>query len=181
MTAVTAARRTTETGEAMLTSRFPTQQGVFPVQGFWTFGGQGHRFGAPRAAWRAHQGQDIMAERGTPIVTPVSGTVVETLTEAETTVLRPSTGKVSGLGNTVVLQGDGGRYFRFCHLEDIEAYARPGVWLRAGRRVGTLGSSGGWPTPHLHFEIWIGAPESPGSQPIDPLYDLARWSEYLEA
>ena len=46
--------------------------GVFPIQGLHTYG---DRFGAPRKGY-THQGQDILAAEGTPIVAPVASITV---------------------------------------------------------------------------------------------------------
>ena len=48
--------------------------GVFPVQGAYSFGGADSRFGAVREG-HSHQGQDIAADAGTPIVAPRAGTI----------------------------------------------------------------------------------------------------------
>src|SRR5262245_13300516 len=49
----------------------PAPTGVFPVQGPYTLG---DGFGVGRAG-HLHQGQDIAAASGTPVVSPVAGTV----------------------------------------------------------------------------------------------------------
>src|SRR5687768_10709941 len=48
--------------------------GVFPVAGPFTWGNDESRFGAERRK-HSHEGQDLMAAEGTPVVTPLSGTV----------------------------------------------------------------------------------------------------------
>ena len=47
---------------------------VFPVRGTYSFGGADARFGAGRSG-HSHQGQDIAAAEGTPVVAPHAGTV----------------------------------------------------------------------------------------------------------
>ena len=47
-----------------------------------------------------------------------------------------------------------GWYLRYCHLHEIHAAVRPGVKVRMGQPIGSLGKeggSGGW--SHLHFDI----------------------------
>jgi murein DD-endopeptidase MepM/ murein hydrolase activator NlpD len=52
----------------------PTVSGTFPVQGPFSFGGDDARFGAGRPG-HIHQGQDVVAASGTPLVAPLAGTV----------------------------------------------------------------------------------------------------------
>lgn len=47
---------------------------AFPVQGPYSFGADDARFGAGRPG-HSHQGQDISAAEGTPVVSPVAGVV----------------------------------------------------------------------------------------------------------
>ena len=49
----------------------------FPVRGIVDFGEADARFGASRGG-RAHEGQDVFAKAGTPLVSVRAGTVVET-------------------------------------------------------------------------------------------------------
>ena len=48
--------------------------GLFPVQGLYSLGNEGSRFGAGRPG-HTHQGQDVAAAEGTPVVTPRGGIV----------------------------------------------------------------------------------------------------------
>src|ERR1043166_8277933 len=52
----------------------PSSDHRFPVAGVHTFGGPSARFGAPRTG-HTHQGQDIMAAQGTPVIAPHAGQV----------------------------------------------------------------------------------------------------------
>ena len=81
----------------------PVTNGVFPVQGRWTYGGEGAQFGADRGS-HIHQGQDIMAAKGTPLVSPVAGTVFF------------SDYQPSGAGHYLVIRGEDGRDYVFMHL-----------------------------------------------------------------
>jgi murein DD-endopeptidase MepM/ murein hydrolase activator NlpD len=153
-------------------SMFPAKNPRFPVQGYWSFGGQGHRFNAPRGTLGTHYGQDLMADEGTSVVVPVDGRVVGIADDP-----------VYGL--TVILRGDRGRFYLFAHLHSVAARLREGKRILAGRPLGKLGRTGnrgeGWPTPHLHFEIWRGGPpRSWGAVAIDPLPFLAKLSVYPE-
>ena len=46
----------------------------FPIAGRFTYGSSGSRFGAPRSG-HSHQGQDLAAASGTPLVAPRAGTI----------------------------------------------------------------------------------------------------------
>lgn len=98
---------------------------------------------------RTHEGQDIMAILGTPIVTP---------TEAVVT----SVGSGDSAGKYVYTANPGGESFRYMHLDDI-ADIKVGDVLQAGDYIGTVGDTGnamGGPA-HLHFEIKKGEPLDP--------------------
>jgi murein DD-endopeptidase MepM/ murein hydrolase activator NlpD len=134
----------------------PVGGGVFPVQGTWTFGGPEDRFGAPRAG-HSHQGQDILAPEGTPVVAPLAGTITWRAYQA------------AGAGYYVVLHGADGRDYVFMHFQDGSLVVDKGDTVAAGQRLANVGQTGDAEGPHLHFEIWPGGWYADGSQPIDPL------------
>jgi peptidoglycan LD-endopeptidase LytH len=98
---------------------------------------------APRGSGRSHEGQDIFAPRGTPILSATKGYVFKI-------------GENNLGGQTVSVIGSGGRIYYYAHLD---RYA-PG--LEVGNPVtprtvlgyvGTTGNAQGTP-PHLHFGIY---------------------------
>ena len=98
---------------------------------------------APRGVDRKHEGQDIFAPRGTPILSATNGFVY-----------RIGENNLGGL--TVSVIGAGGRIYYYAHLD---SYARG---LEVGDRVstrtvlgyvGTTGNAQGTP-PHLHFGVY---------------------------
>lgn len=100
-------------------------------------------WGAPRGTGRRHEGQDIFAPKGTPVLSATSGFVY-------------NIGENNLGGQTVSVIGAGGRVYYYAHLDK---YA-PG--LEEGDRVtthtvlgyvGTTGNAVGTP-PHLHFGIY---------------------------
>jgi murein DD-endopeptidase MepM/ murein hydrolase activator NlpD len=136
---------------------------VFPIAGGFDWGGRGARFGARRSGHR-HQGQDLTAARGTPLVAPHAGTVE---------VVRFQR---AGAGHYVVIDGDAeDRDYVFMHLRRGSIPVRPGDALTAGEQIGQVGSSGASSGPHLHFEIWVGGWYD-GGRPIDPLPLLRDWA-----
>ena len=80
-----------------------TSTGVFPIAGAYAWGGNDARFGAPRGD-RAHQGQDLPAVAGTPVVAPTAGTVVAVDFQRD------------GAGYYVAMRSVDGRDFFFAHL-----------------------------------------------------------------
>jgi murein DD-endopeptidase MepM/ murein hydrolase activator NlpD len=140
----------------------PSGDHVFPVAGAHNFGGPDARFGAKRAG-HVHQGQDIMAASGTPIVAPHAGTVTWIAYQA------------SGAGYYLVLASDGEPYyFVFMHLLKGSIVVKSGDHVATGGRLAAVGATGDAEGPHLHFEVWDG-PWYNGGHPIDPLPFLQQW------
>jgi murein DD-endopeptidase MepM/ murein hydrolase activator NlpD len=138
--------------------------GVFPIQGDYSFGGEDARFGAGREG-HVHQGQDITAARGTPLVAPLAATVSWVDFQAY------------GAGRYVVMRGADGRDYVFMHLKRASVTVSAGGTLAAGEQFAQVGSTGAASGPHLHFEIWPdGWYSSTASQPIDPLPQLQAWA-----
>jgi peptidoglycan LD-endopeptidase LytH len=128
---------TTTAAPRVVTPTAPIATGswVCPVQGPTSFS---DTWGAPRSGGRRHQGVDMMAATGTPVVAPVSGTVTH------------RDNSIGGL--SFHLQGSDGNYYYGTHLS---AYGNNGS-VQAGTVVGYVGATGNATTPHLHFEIHIG-------------------------
>lgn len=98
---------------------------------------------APRGVGRRHEGQDIFAAKGTPILSATNGYIYKI-------------GENNLGGQTVSVISSGGRVYYYAHLD---SYA-PG--LKVGDRVttrtvlgsvGTTGNAQGTP-PHLHFGVY---------------------------
>jgi murein DD-endopeptidase MepM/ murein hydrolase activator NlpD len=122
---------------------------VCPVSGGVSFTDS---FGAPRAGGRRHQGIDMMAAMGTPLVAPTSGDLT----------LR----SVSLGGRSFFVNGDDGNTYFGTHLSGYEGSNR---YVRAGEVIGYVGQDGDATTPHLHFEIHLG-----GSTIINPYNTLIQ-------
>jgi murein DD-endopeptidase MepM/ murein hydrolase activator NlpD len=136
---------------------------AFPVAGPFDWGGEGSRFGAKRDGHR-HQGQDLAAAEGTPVVAPRGGVVEAVQYQAK------------GAGHYVVLDGDDEDHdYVFMHLKTGSIPVEQGDRVRTGQTIGEVGNTGGSSGPHLHFEIWVGGWYS-GGEPIDPLPLLQSWA-----
>lgn len=141
----------------------PTAGGVFPVAGPHTLGGPDGRFGAGRPG-HIHEGQDISAAEGVPVVAPFGGTVAWVDYQAR------------GAGHYVVLDGSDGRSYFFAHCRSGSVAVRRADIVVAGAQLCQVGSTGRSTGPHLHFEIWVGGwRRDKASRPIDPLPDLRAW------
>ena len=125
---------------------------VCPVQGPLAFSND---YGAARGGGSSHQGNDILAATGTPVVANVAG------------VVRQRNGAVSGLA--YFLDGDDGTTYFGAHLDSFGASGR----VSAGTVIGTVGNTGdaaGGP-PHLHFEMHPGG----WGNPVNPYSTLSRY------
>ncbi|MBJ7353537.1 MAG: M23 family metallopeptidase [Thermoleophilaceae bacterium] len=133
----------------------------FPLTGNFSFGSTGARFGAGRPG-HIHQGQDIVADAGTPIVAPYSGTISYVAYQ-------------DAAGYYVVEHADDGRDYVFMHLIKGSAVVKVGDRVATGGAIGKVGTTGVASGPHLHFEIWVGGPWQFGGHPVDPLPLLKSW------
>ena len=138
----------------------------FPIVGAFSYGGPDSRFGAPRRG-HTHQGQDLPAGEGTPLVAPRGGVVEAVQYQA------------GGAGHYVVLDGEGeDRDYVFMHLRSGSIVVSEGQRVRTGQRLGEVGSTGGSSGPHLHFEIWLDGGWYTGGHPVDPLPFLQVWDRW---
>ena len=100
-------------------------------------------FGAARVDGRTHEGLDMTANCGRPLVAVRSGTILKAENDPELK------------GNYVVMKGRSERRtYLYAHLKR-PASVREGQTVRAGRRLGSVGQTGnaaGTPC-HLHFEV----------------------------
>ena len=124
---------------------------VFPVQGKVSYGGSANRFGGGRG----HDGHDVFADCGTPLVAAAGGKVVDA--------------KFHGAaGHYVAIEAEGGRHHFYAHLSR-EARVDAGDRVKAGDRLGSVGQSGNAWDCHLHFEVWTAPGWYRGGHAIDPL------------
>ena len=119
------------------------------IQSFW---GDSRSGGA-----RRHQGNDIFAPRGTPLVAVSDGIIRST--------------KVGGLGGKTVWLRDGegrGLTYYYAHLDS--QLVRPGQIVSRGDTLGLVGNTGNARTtpPHLHFGIYRNGARDPFPYLLDP-------------
>jgi peptidoglycan LD-endopeptidase LytH len=124
----------------------PTSGIVCPVAGAASYS---DTYGAPRSDGRVHEGVDLIAPAGTPLVAVVSGNA-----DFHSTSLG---------GNSVGLSGDDGNYYFYAHLSGYEGSSRH---VSQGEVIGYVGSTGNANgTNHLHFEIHPGGGASVNPYP----------------
>jgi murein DD-endopeptidase MepM/ murein hydrolase activator NlpD len=140
----------------------PGGKGVFPVAGPFSFGGADARFGAGRVG-HIHQGQDIAAAGGIPVVAPYAGVVSSTSYQA------------SGAGEYVVLDAVDGRDYFFAHCARGSTVVVQGATVAPGQPLCLVGNTGTADGTHLHLEIWNVGWRVPGGYPVDPLPELRGW------
>lgn len=102
-------------------------------------------WGDGRSGGRRHQGVDMGAERGTPVVAALAG-----FAEFKNT---------SAGGKSIWLTTTAGDKFFYAHLDSWEGESRN---VAQGDTLGYVGSTGNAGGPHLHFEV------RPDGQAINP-------------
>lgn len=116
----------------------------------------GSFYGAPRdKGKRSHEGVDIFAKRGTPVIAPTDGYITRV--------------GLNTLGGKVVWMKDPkrGHSYYFAHLDS--QMVKPGMRVYQGHVLGLVGNTGNarYTPPHLHFGIY-----QSGSK--DPLYYIHK-------
>lgn len=134
----------------------------YPIRGRHADRGPIGTFGVGRSGGRRHEGFDINATCGTPIVAARGGRVVRA---GHDQVL---------YGNFVIVRGERTqRDYWYSHLKNTTRL-RVGDHVSTGQRIGSVGATGNARTIgcHLHFEI-----HSRG-RPIDPAPELHAWDRW---
>ena len=109
-------------------------------------------FGDPRLVGRTHEGEDIPAVKGDPVVSPTVAVVIQA-------------GVGPREGNYVVTANPGGETYVYMHLSAFGAGVTSGALLGRGSLIGYVGDTGnalGGPSM-LHFEI-----RNTSDAPTDP-------------
>lgn len=98
-------------------------------------------WGYPRSGGRLHQGVDMMAAYGTPVVAITSGNITYA-------------GYGGSAGNWLILSGDDGHGYWYMHNQSNIVTSGH---VSAGQQIATVGDTGNAVgTPHLHFEYHPG-------------------------
>ena len=109
------------------------------------------RYGASGDA--QHDGIDIVATKGTPVVAAEAGRVVY------------SGDAIQGYGNMILIRHEGGLITVYAHNDSNDV--TDGDTVSRGQKIAAIGQSGTATAPHLHFEV------RQGEVPKDPLQYLS--------
>jgi urea transporter len=118
--------------------------------------GQALDFAIADADGRTYQGAGLALSDyyayNKPVLAPADGVVEEVIQHIEDNNI----GEVNtrdNWGNTVVIRHAPGLYSQLSHLRAHSVPVKPGDYVRRGDVLGTCGSSGRSPEPHLHFQV----------------------------
>lgn len=118
---------------------------ILPVKEYRRTSGYGDRrvfrYVDGRTARTYHNGLDLAAPTGSPVIAPARGRVAMATDRLIT-------------GGTIVLEHQPGVYSLFYHLDTVDVTR--GEIVGQGSRIATLGSTGLSTGPHLHWEIRVG-------------------------
>jgi murein DD-endopeptidase MepM/ murein hydrolase activator NlpD len=149
-----------EGGVTRPAGRFRLFDHRFPIPASHSYG---DRFGVPRSGGRVHEGQDMWASCGAPLVAARGGTV-------------QAKGYSGALyGHYVTIDGAATeRDYFYAHLASSSQLGK-GDRVRTGQRIGAVGKTGNARGEgcQLHFELWPSGWRD--SHPVDPLHELRRW------
>jgi murein DD-endopeptidase MepM/ murein hydrolase activator NlpD len=113
---------------------------------FWPVGGDNY---ISQYFWSGHHAIDIAANQGTSVYAAISGTVVFVGWRS------------NGGGNQIWVEEGARLYTTYNHLSRWNVHLGQKVYT--GQRIGAVGMTGDATGPHLHFEVWLGAPWSGNS------------------
>ncbi len=121
---------------------------ILPTNG-WITSYFGHRISPTAGVLKMHEGLDVGANFGTPIVAPADGIVTYA-------------GNKAGFGLFVQIDHGYGIETIYAHSQKI--LAKNGQKVKRGDKIAFVGSSGYSTGPHLHYEVRV------NGIAVDPLY-----------
>jgi murein DD-endopeptidase MepM/ murein hydrolase activator NlpD len=128
--------------------RFANTPSIMPTAGWLSSQFTKSRFHPILHENRPHEGIDVTAPTGTPIVAPATGVVVLAAND-------------KGYGLTVVIDHGNGIQTRFAHCSRLAV--KTGQRVTRGQVIAAVGGTGLATAPHLHYEIHV------NGKPVDPL------------
>ncbi|HEX6859525.1 MAG TPA: M23 family metallopeptidase [Caulobacteraceae bacterium] len=110
-------------------------------------------FGFRKLPWekkqRLHEGVDIAAPKGSPVVATTDGVIAKI-------------GVSTTYGNFIEVAHGAGLTSKYAHLSGTAAGIAPGLAVGEGEEIAMVGSTGRSTGPHLHFEL------RKDGEPMDP-------------
>ncbi len=101
-------------------------------------------WGASRSSGRLHEGIDIMAPRGTKVMSATEGLIADL--------------RNNNLGGKVIwILGPGGTWHYYAHLDGHKRGLSVGDYVKKGQVIGYVGNSGNarHTAPHLHYGLYL--------------------------
>jgi murein DD-endopeptidase MepM/ murein hydrolase activator NlpD len=127
-------------------SLYASTPSVWPVRG-WVTSPFGNRTSPFSGILKFHEGMDIAAQTGTPVVAPADGVVIKA-------------GFGTGYGNMVELSHGYGVKTIYAHNSRLNVKA--GQRVKRGDVISYVGDTGSSTGPHLHYEVRVnGLPVNP--------------------
>jgi murein DD-endopeptidase MepM/ murein hydrolase activator NlpD len=120
-------------------SLYASTPSVWPVRG-WVTSPFGNRTSPFSGILTFHEGVDIAAQTGTPVMAPADGVVIKA-------------GFTTGYGNMVEISHGYGIKTVFGHNSRINVKA--GQRVKRGEVISYIGDSGSSTGPHLHYEVLV--------------------------
>lgn len=116
-------------------------------------------FGFRKLPWekksRLHEGVDIAAPKGAPVVATTDGVISKV-------------GVSPTYGEFVEVAHGGGMTSKYAHLSGVVSGVAPGQLVAEGEKIAMVGSTGRSTGPHLHFEM------RKDGEPMDPSRFMGR-------
>ncbi|MDX2119618.1 MAG: M23 family metallopeptidase [Gemmatimonadota bacterium] len=128
--------------------RMAAMPSIMPTTGWLTSAFSAMRSHPVLHVARPHEGIDVTAPMGAPILAPAGGIVV-------------SAGWVSGYGNVIEIDHGFGIMTRFAHCSKL--LAKRGQRVLRSQVIAEVGNTGLATGPHLHYEVHV------NRKPVDPL------------
>ena len=128
--------------------RLASTPSIMPTTGWLSSQFSQSRFHPVLHLSRPHEGIDLSAPMGAPIVAPAAGRVISVSNEA-------------GYGNTFQIDHGNGIVTKFAHCSRIVVHV--GQLVTRGELIATVGNTGLATGPHLHYEVHV------NGKPVDPL------------
>jgi murein DD-endopeptidase MepM/ murein hydrolase activator NlpD len=128
--------------------RLASTPSIMPTTGWLSSQFSQSRFHPVLHQSRPHEGIDLSAPMGAPIIAPASGRVISVSNEA-------------GYGNTFQIDHGNGIVTKFAHCSRIVVHV--GQQVTRGQLIATVGNTGLATGPHLHYEVHV------NGKPVDPL------------
>lgn len=101
---------------------------------------------------RGHKGVDFKTPLGTPVRSPVNGTILR----------RNWHWRANG-NSLEIVDAQSHRHLIFLHLEEVSKSMKPGAKVHAGEQIALSGNTGHTTAPHLHYQLM-----SPDGRVLDP-------------